>query len=131
MKSNYKSSFIPSKNIENDSFSHGKYNEELKELKSQTNNDKQILTQINITINSESSHVEYHGSSTNVITNHFYNQELNENNFSISDNALYDNLLNDNDDADKDEKINDFDKNNYRTNFNFKKNTIYKKFSKK
>ncbi len=131
MKSNYNSSFIPSKNIENDSFSHEKYNEESKELKSQTKNDKQILTPINITINSESSHVEYHGSSTNVITNHFYNQELNENNFSISDNALYDNLLNDNDDADKDEKINDFDKNNYRTNFNFKKNTIYKKFSKK
>ena len=131
MKSNYNSSFIPSKNIENDSFSHEKYNEESKELKSQTKNDKQILTPINITINSESSHVEYHGSSTNVITNHFYNQELNENNFSISDNALYDNLLNDNDDADKDEKINDFDKNNYRTNFNFKKNSIYKKFSKK
>ena len=131
MKSNYNSSFIPSKNIENDSFSHEKYNEESKELKSQTKNEKQILTPINITINSESSHVEYHGSSTNVITNHFYNQELNENNFSISDNALYDNLLNDNDDADKDEKINDFDKNNYRTNFNFKKNTIYKKFSKK
>ena len=131
MKSNYNSSFIPSKNIENDSFSHEKYNEESKELKSQTKNDKQILTPINITINSESSHVEYHGSSTNVITNHFYNQELNENNFSISDNALYDNLLNDNDDADKNEKINDFDKNNYRTNFNFKKNTIYKKFSKK
>ena len=131
MKSNYNSSFIPSKNIENDSFSHEKYNEESKELKSQTKNDKQIITPINITINSESSHVEYHGSSTNVITNHFYNQELNENNFSISDNALYDNLLNDNDDADKDEKINDFDKNNYRTNFNFKKNTIYKKFSKK
>ncbi len=131
MKSNYNSSFIPSKNIENDSFSHEKYNEESKELKSQTKNDKQILTPINITINSESSHVEYHGSSTNVITNHFYNQELNENNFSISDNALYDNLLNDNDDVDKDEKINDFDKNNYRTNFNFKKNTIYKKFSKK
>ena len=131
MKSNYNSSFIPSKNIENDSFSHEKYNEESKELKSPTKNDKQILTPINITINSESSHVEYHGSSTNVITNHFYNQELNENNFSISDNALYDNLLNDNDDADKDEKINDFDKNNYRTNFNFKKNTIYKKFSKK
>ena len=131
MKSNYNSSFIPSKNIENYSFSHEKYNEESKELKSQTKNDKQILTPINITINSESSHVEYHGSSTNVITNHFYNQELNENNFSISDNALYDNLLNDNDDADKDEKINDFDKNNYRTNFNFKKNTIYKKFSKK
>ena len=131
MKSNYNSSFIPSKNIENDSFSHEKYNEESKELKSQTKNDKQILIPINITINSESSHVEYHGSSTNVITNHFYNQELNENNFSISDNALYDNLLNDNDDADKDEKINDFDKNNYRTNFNFKKNTIYKKLSKK
>ena len=130
MKSNYNSSFIPSKNIENDSFSHEKYNEESKELKSQTKNDKQILTPINITINSESSHVEYHGSSTNVITNHFYNQELNENNFSISDNALYDNLLNDNDDTDKDEKINDFDKNNYRTNFNFIKNTIYKKFLK-
>ena len=124
MKSNYNSSFIPSKNIENDSFSHEKYNEESKELKSQTKNDKQILTPINITINSESSHVEYHGSSTNVITNHFYNQELNENNFSISDNALYDNLLNDNDDVDKDEKINDFDKNNYRTNFNFKNNAI-------
>ena len=75
MKSNYNSSFIPSKNIENDSFSHEKYNEESKELKSQTKNDKQILTPINITINSESSHVEYHGSSTNVITNHFYNHE--------------------------------------------------------
>ena len=130
MKSNNNSSFISSKNNENGSFLNGKYNEDSKEVKNQTNTYNKILITTNIAINSESSHVEYHGSLTKEKTNDYFNRELNENNFPISDNALIHNLLNDeDDDGNEDEKINDFDNNNYTTNFNFnvKKNTINNK----
>ena len=106
------SSLNPSKNFGNDSFSKEKNNEISKEVKNEPKDDSNIIFSNGSGNFTECSHDEYHGSPTQEMTTK--HEEINGNNFSVSELAFNGNM---DDERDEDEKINNFDINNYSKNF--------------